>query len=264
MNRLLCRHTVAFLCLTAGAFPISADTVEYDFNGTLPGAAITGFGQCGAPFSQCPAGQGDPLQFTLPQFNPALGTLQSEYLQVNAMLAGSGTLTNDPIEGCTPGFPCNNNAGIALSLGANGSLSGNGATIPLSFTFTSLPNIQAFFGPDGGTAGFNFGPVSTRIEAPVPSLDPFIGTGVVNFSVSSELAVDDADASQYAATLDPASLNASVIYDFTPATVPEPSLIFVTAAIGGLMIGRFSRNRRQSPVRAESAATQPDARPSLP
>jgi hypothetical protein len=72
-------------------------------------------------------------------------------------------------------------------------------------------------------------------------LDPFVGIGDVTFDV-----VDNPGISVATGTFDSMSINANyqvmALYDFTPATVPEPSLLLVTAALFGLMV--MTRKRR--------------------
>jgi len=251
MARSIALSSVLTVLYFAGcASPASADIAEYTFTGTLPGVTITGGGQCGYPFSSCPSGEGPALEFSLPQFNPALGSLQSVSLVVDASVGGSATLTNEPIN-CLPFQDCHNNAGVLLSFGPAGSFSTGGSSYQLDFGgLYNNPNLVAFFGQEGGTESLPFGSeLFFGIPAfPPPSPDSFVGNGQVNLFVSSVLNILDLDADSATATVDPSQLEATLDYTYTPPVpaVPEPSLLVATAGILGLLAIRRVRGKSTS------------------
>jgi hypothetical protein len=166
-----------------------------------------------------------------------------------AFIGGSATLTNGALSGCTPGFPCHNDAGADLSFGAVGTATTGGSDYPLDFGGLENASLIASIGSDGGTVtlpipgsgGEQF--FSGFFAFPPPPNDAFVGTGQVDFDVSSVLDITDFEADSLDATLDPGQIDATLIYEYNPV-VPEPSLLVATGAMSILLvIGRLRRHR---------------------
>jgi hypothetical protein len=274
IRSILLSSVLAFSYFTGCASQASADISEYTFNGTVPGPATINFaGQCdstGTPgATPCPSAvQGLPAVFNIPQFNPLLGSLQSVQLIVQVNMGGTATETNTPFSGCLPFDHCQNDAGGELTFGPVVSFSTGGSSYTLSngdydagFQGDSdTTEIDVPFDQTGGTATESFpsynSVTDTGFFEGVPQFFPaggppfssnnFIGTGPVTFNIYSVLGLDSFSASDSVVTLDPATLEVRVDYNYTPSVLPEPSLVIVTGGIFGFLVSWRMRRSRAS------------------
>jgi hypothetical protein len=217
--------------------PVNAQDVSYSFQGLVPGFSTGSLSGCISIFApDCPSFTGTAFDFTLPQFHPALGALQSFSFSVEGFAEVDGTFTNPPLDtgggGCGS---CGNDGAAQMNYVVNGSMTAGGPSFSLAGSPSSL-FLVGQIGEDGGTGGDSgFG--DSFIGGPPSGLsnDDVTGTGNLNFSVFSELDLQEIDADSSSFTVDPAHLFASVDYSYTPSPTPEPSFLVATGGLLGLL-----------------------------
>jgi hypothetical protein len=217
--------------------PVNAqEETSYSFQGFVPAFNTGSLNNCETFLApDCPSITGTPLDFTLPQFNPALGTLQFFFFNVEGAAEVDGTFENDPIDtggsGCGS---CGNNAGALVNYVVNGSVTSGGSSLSLAGSPSNL-SLIANIGPEGGT-GFASGFGDSFIETPSGlSNDDVTGTGNLNFAIFSELDFQDVEADSSSVAVESANLLASVNYFYTPSPTPEPSFLVTTGGLLGLL-----------------------------
>jgi hypothetical protein len=195
-----------------------------------------------------------PYQFTIPQFDPLLGQLQSVELEF-AIFNASGTVFYT-YPGIPPNCPPYLGACYDFATGVIYSAtlsSGNflsvsvGPTeyciIPgLSYTCSGGPGVQG----GGGAPGDYSLPWSDLhnyaafLSYDVSQVTPFIGTGLLTFDVNgSAFGVGTENGSVNYVTVDSIPYQVTFEYDYITSeapAVPEPSLLFVTGALFGLLV----------------------------
>jgi hypothetical protein len=197
-------------------------------------------------------------QFSIPQFDPALGHATGFNLLINATLSGTNTISVTCGE--RPPFACNYGYSMEPVLSVSES--------SISFTATgtevgAVPLICLSGETCTDTLGWNTY-VNGGTDSPALT-SALTGTGEVTFGISES--VTNYLGTPGSISFDPAPFDALLVYNVTPATVPEPSLAWGTAAIFGLILWRRLRRpalrrssttapvRAGSPVRLRSAIT---------
>ncbi len=187
------------------------------------------------------------LSRTIPQFNPALGTLTS------VQISSAGQLTTDyKVESL-------DSAPSTINVAVNGSMTLAGPSVSL----TAALNYQDSFAAAvydgtldfGGTSGHDFGPHSGNNSKQViltssSDLAPFVGTGTVSYSASAQ-AASSSNSSANLATVVQTSGNGSVqiTYTYTPSNQLQPGsyTIVETAQPPGYLPGLLASNSQVIP-----------------
>jgi hypothetical protein len=198
-----------------------------------------------------------PFQFTLPQFNPQSGELQSVGISFELELV-TGTVSfpyqvdpscaNSSYPLC--GFvSVGTTYNVAVSSGNFALLNlGNSNGIFVDYCCApGNPNATAeWFDPPSGIendSGINSG----ALNYTGAQVSPFIGSGQLVFNIATSTSVIGSPGT---ASVDSLVYGADITYNFTPATTPEPSLFFVTgAALLGLVLIRFRHRDARSRTR---------------
>ena len=223
-----CSKILSFLAVI-GALALgsvaSADTITY---------GPTSFGSFAA---------GSSGGFSVPQFNPSLGTLT----QVDLFVTGDSDGGSNGLQNLS-GFP----GEASVSIGTNITVSGPASLTVLTFPASTNSGPVA---PFGGAVDFTFsGPDSILVNG-TPSSDsnsdsitsgmsPYIGLSTVGFSygstvnTSSSASVSPTFSSTTPPTFD---FNATVIYHYN--AVPEPGT-YALLGIGCLALLGYRRIRR--------------------
>jgi hypothetical protein len=188
------------------------------------------------------------LPVSFPQFNPRLGTLQQVSLSFSALGAGTATLTyeHDPLDGVYVW------GGIPYVSFSNPELFG--------FFFDGRYYPPTVYGGDLQGWSFDFAPPPTPPELPsswgiggvqtstAPEIHPYIGTGQLTFDVIVGSGFSEVGACycpvDTITSLGPVQFSDILTYDFTTATVPEPSLLFASGALFGLILALRRRIAR--------------------
>jgi hypothetical protein len=117
----------------------------------------------------------------------------------------------------------------------SGSVTAGGASFPIAGT-PSFISLHAEIGDAGGTSEDG---QQVFIEAGPPpsglSNDDVTGTGNLNFALSSELDIQDAEADSWTLSAD-AGVSAFMIYDYIPTVTPEPSFLAATGGLSGVLL----------------------------
>jgi hypothetical protein len=160
------------------------------------------------------------LGFSLPQFEPNLGSLESVTIDVNASLSGTESAFS----------PTNDGGDWLLQF--------------LVFDSTGQG------GPVEGSSGVVIpdGPIHAWSQALTFAYTPFsalsyIGTGQIAFDVMVDVNGGLDPHTPVNMTIDPSPFMINLIYTFRPSAVPEPTLFGVTGGILGLLIWRVRRKR---------------------
>jgi hypothetical protein len=175
--------------------------------------------------------------FTLPQFDPALGTLQTVTLSFERMWGGRGGAENN---GITP-------ANLTLSLGADIGMVGPGINDPLASIADVITRAQqslnspfaaaAFDGTIdyGGTSGFEddfptvteSGPTVT-LNALTDDLSAFIGLATLNYALSARsysIATGSGDINSFFRTFGSGKAAVEYAYEEPEEVIPTPALL---------------------------------------
>jgi hypothetical protein len=245
-----CRVTFRCLLLVLYGFtyvrPAAADTVSYNFSGTFP-----------VTTSVQPSASSIAPDFSLPQFDPGLGSLESVSIDVSASFSGLISLQNEittiapecisepDLSGCTRVI----SGTLFLYLGGS----------------DSAGDSAGFFGPPGvaSTSVASPTPLSPFQSATVPlslsgtsqfsinSVLPYIGMGRVTFSDVNALVAPVSifpfgHGAEATLTVDQFPITIDLTYTFTPPAVPEPRLAGVVGGILGLLIMACAARRRHN------------------
>ncbi len=216
---------------------------------TLPTVSVSGGGSCQSffpPVVPCPSATGSPVDFSLPQFNPARGTLTGIFLSLDAFTTGTATFTNAPID-CGGATICHNNAGALLTYGFTGSVSTGGSNFPVSATSPENVSLLAPLPPAGGTVDFGWSLLSDAFFFSQPAADPFVGNGSVMFTIAPTLSLVVAEADSFTVTASGGKVDAMLNYEYTPPAVPEPSLVAATGGVFGLLVLGVRRKSASAP-----------------
>jgi len=218
--------------------PVNAqEETTYSFQGFVPGFDTGSLNNCGSIFFPiCEVSTGTALDFTLPQFNPALGTLQSFFFNIEGGAEVDGTFMNPPLDNSGSGCgSCPNDAAALFNYVVNGSLTAGGSSFSLAGSPSGL-DLIGNIGQEGGTA-FASGFGDSFIDATPSRLsnDDVTGTGNLNFAVFSELDFQQVDGAFVDLAVGPANTFASVNYFYTPSPTPEPSFLLATGGLLGLL-----------------------------
>jgi hypothetical protein len=191
-----------------------------------------------------------PFQFTLSQFDPQLGQLQSASFMFSfdqVWGTASFNYPGVPSECNNPEVPFGNCASDAILIDYDVTVSG--ASIPTldagGASDVFAVNYCCTAGPQ--TVGWTDEEFFCRSCGAVLTLDAaqasaFIGTGRLTFNVNTS-ASDNVDSpTGTGASITMVNYGAEVDYNFTPAATPEPSLFYATgAALLGLIGMRLRR-----------------------
>jgi hypothetical protein len=206
--------------LLLSAMPAMAATVSY--NGTFnnnPGAYPTVFNT------------------TVPQFNPALGTLNSVTLQITSDSSANVEYENEAASG--------GSATANLIGTASGTFSSLSTSVVLTDTDAATITVDDEVGiPDfAGGDYHDYGLLADSdvdSDSAIAGLGAYIGAGVINLSISDNQgwSVSGVGDGVTRVTLSRSSHDWLVIYDYTP--VPEPT----TAGLSLLALAALGRRRR--------------------
>jgi hypothetical protein len=239
---------VAFFSLAGLA---QADMCSFDGPG-IPGSAATercadtgGFDSLAPPF-----------QFTVTQFDPQLGQLQSVNFTFDLFsVSGTASFVYPGVDpSClAPNVPFGTCASLAVNAAYNITVSATDIT-PLSFGNSNLivtdycctvgPQTAAWTDPNNGGNLFE----RQSLEFSAAQASAFIGTGQLTYDIATSANSFDGGGDDtfpgWPASVTLVDYEFEVDYNFTPAATPEPSLFYITgAALLGLIGMRF---RRQS------------------
>lgn len=181
-----------FSAISAGQLKAdSLQSIQYTTSGTVTGFPLSGGGVC----NDCNQGLSSVTGINLPQFDPAIGTLESVLFEVSIQMSGTAL----------------NNGNVLLSL----------QPFAGSPTFGEFSFMDYEVSLDAQQSNFSHS-FSASLFFPV-DLEPFIGMGAVSFGVFDSISVDQSDGGEYEIGDDPSPFSASATYIYVPA-VPEPPL----------------------------------------
>lgn len=213
MKRAFCTLSVGLAFVTSSAF---ADVI----------IGAGGFGPTPTDFS---------TPIVIPQFNPALGTLNSINISLTGQTAGLATVTNN--SGVTGTYLVDLFATLALLDPTSATLLTNSPDFNSSLTIL-----------DGHSATtFGLSPLTTESVTLTSGFAPYVGTGDATFTVNGTGNAGVSGPTAFTVTsLTSGLANLTVTYNFQP--VPEPS--YLTGFVGlGLFVSGMALYRKLRPQR---------------
>jgi hypothetical protein len=185
---------------------------------------------------------------SLPQFNPALGTLTSVEISIDALIQASITGENDS---ATAGNMTANLSGNATAAGPSGlsaTAAINASSGPVSLAATD--------GTSGSGPDFHdFGAVSgsdSDTDLISSSLSPYIGAGSVSYNINGSGGFSLSGVSNSTLTIDDFGANGTIEVTYTYTPVPEPASLAMMASGVAMLIG-LARPLRRGRRNAKSA-----------
>lgn len=194
---------------------------------------------------------------SIQQFDPSLGTLNSVFIKVDLTKSGGSLyVDNDSDTGASGEI----SQSVIITLTSDVGLIVNGGFTPypsISVTSTYMTTVGADDG-DGGVAnaktefqpgGPDYAGTSFGIETATfgAALNPLVngqfqGTGTINLTASGSQSSETGSVGGLFYASGPATVSGvvTVYYNYTPATIPEPT----TALLGGLSAVALLRRRR--------------------
>ncbi len=202
-----------------------ADSVTEHFSNASE-TAITGF----------------PLTFQIPLFAPSMGTLQSVEISYSSDVTATATVTNTnmSIFGTTTGsVDAVVTLGLTDSKGLIPTLQGQVTTTTQDFSLSTHPSQATLSWPTGDTI------MSSLTYTSAPILSGYTGTGMISLSVAASMVAPLTITTGSATDMfsGTATIDGTVTYVFTAASVPEPSSL-VLGAVGTLAILACGLRRR--------------------
>lgn len=201
-----------------------------------------------------PVGQGGASTVSVPEFNPALGTLQSVLITVTGTASSTGHYTNNGTSTATisGAYQVKLDLMPVNSTGDNQALSTSftGAT-PLLSAFPTFGNVSnVIISPNGGTYYYTAGANTPSTESvnitALSSLAAYEGSGTLVFPLYTTTFNDltGTNASNVTITqVTDATAGLTITYDYT-TSAPEPaSMAILASALGGLVMVRRRRKR---------------------
>jgi hypothetical protein len=198
-------------------------------------------------------GSPTPLFFSVPQFNPTLGTLTNINVELDTSFTTSIIITN------SSGAASNGSADTQVTEGiTNGTITN--AAFPMTFTGSTVGKMrnvpsngvsyvlsaggtttEADSGSDSSTSNFNSGPALTLFTG--------LGNVTMNIGTFTETQLSNTGGVTSAAQVTQDTLGATFIYTYTPAGpggTPEPGAwgLLCAGSTGGLVFLRRRRARK--------------------
>lgn len=184
-------------------------------------------------------------QISIQKFNSSLGKLKGVTINFTGDMLGDAGFENRST----------NAAAVTVNLAGIFGLQLNGQSLftlnPLqanTYQVTRYDGNQNYGGTSGKTIeGLTATQSSTQTFTDSQFLQSFIGTGNVNFlfsAIANSTVTGSGNMRSYVDTL--ARTNVSVIYDYDPAKVPEPSAAIGIGVIGGIALLSKSKKKLAS------------------